>query len=352
MFGGGIMKTSTLVWIFFFQVMVLALMLCCATVSEACLQCDRSIRSMHEEFTLTGPTPAVQIDLQKINNQAYANYKNTSLFLKGVIDPTTLYRVKTEYQSEFNSFLKKGRTGSITMAAITIMDKGRQILKKHLEVFIRDGLCPNKCGLLQRRVMDCITCNYKMHICPSPSGREDCGEYPVVAKEEGQAVLDCYQPWHSLLLVSREYHYSWAPAVPRDKLSGSDFKNLVVMDDAFMVLNQLRLDEQGRYKCSLRAKDGTLFYQVTYLLKVTPKLTQTSRPIMTLPSLAPGDFQHSVGVLMPLMAVVTTLSLAGSLFFAYFLGKMLLEQRTKGQTTRRKDEEATCPGCTPPSTRL
>ncbi|XP_061754554.1 izumo sperm-egg fusion protein 1 [Nerophis ophidion] len=333
------------------QVMVLALMLCCAAVSQACLQCDRSIRSMHEEFTLTGPTPAVQIDLQKITNQAYANYKSTSLSLKGVIDPTTLYRVKTEYQSEFNSFLKTARTGSIAMATITIMDKGRQILQKHLEVFIRDGLCPNKCGLLQRRVLDCTTCNYKMHICPSPSGREDCGEYPVVAKEEGQAVLDCYQPWHSLLLGSREYHYSRAPAVPRNKLSGTNFKNLVVMDDAFMVLNQLRLDEQGRYQCSLRAKDGTLFYQVTYLLKVTPKLTQRSRPIMTLPLLAHG-YDESVGVLMPLMAVVTTLSLAGSLFFAFSLRKMLLKQRTEGQTTRRKDDEGSAAAALPESTQV
>ncbi|XP_054629437.1 izumo sperm-egg fusion protein 1 isoform X2 [Dunckerocampus dactyliophorus] len=247
--------------------MLLVWILCYAIVTEACLQCDQSISNMHEDFILSISTVADQINLRTIMEAAHASYKKESQKWKGVIDPTTFYKAKTEYQNEFKRWLALERSGAITVEAISIMNKGKTILNKHLDTFINQGLCPNKCGLLNRRVMDCITCRYKMYSCPSPSGQEDCGEYPVKAEEEGQAVLDCYQPWHSLLLGNREYHYSWAPAVPKDrKLSESDFKVLVVMEDSFMVLNQLRLDDQGAYRCSLQGKDGTIFYKVTYVL--------------------------------------------------------------------------------------
>ena len=42
-------------------------------------------------------------------------------------------------------------------------------------------------------------------------------EYPVQAEEGGQAVLNCFLPWHRLLLGRPEYHYSWAPGVPGTK---------------------------------------------------------------------------------------------------------------------------------------
>jgi len=50
------------------------------------------------------------------------------------------------------------------------------------------------------------------------------------------------------------------------QLNESDFKALVVTDDSSVVLNQLRVDEQGTYRCSLQGRDGTVFYRVTYPL--------------------------------------------------------------------------------------
>lgn len=46
----------------------------------------------------------------------------------------------------------------------------------------------------------------------------------------------------------------------------SDFKVLVVTEDSSLVLNQLRVDEQGTYRCSLQDRNGALFYQVRFLL--------------------------------------------------------------------------------------
>lgn len=144
------------------------------------------------------------------------------------------------------------------------------------------------------------------------------------AEEGGQALLNCFIPWHRLLMERPEYYYSWAPGVPGTKmvsltsqnlkhkykeklrfslanhyqksptfsyycatscyacllfvqplltvfnlcvqLNESDFKVLIVTDDSSMVLNQLHVDEQGTYRCSLQGQDGTVFYRIHFLL--------------------------------------------------------------------------------------
>ncbi|XP_056274327.1 izumo sperm-egg fusion protein 1 [Pseudoliparis swirei] len=323
------------------MLLLLVSLLCCVPAAKACLQCDRKIRLLLEDFTLSAPTVYNQIELKKICDHAYVTYKETSRERRGVIDPTTLYRARTEYHSELDRFLKTKHTGSVTFEAIQILEKGRKILEKHLDTFVRDGLCPNKCGLLKRRVMDCFSCRYKIYICPSPSGQQDCGELPVRAEEGGQAVLNCFLPWHRLLLGAPEYHYAWARGVPgTEKLNESDFKALVVTDDSSVVLNQLRVDEQGTYRCSLQGRDGTVFYRVTYPLAVALSPDQTRRPVITPPSLPHGDdsahFQPTAVLLVPVIAVVTALSLAASVGVTVVLGMMMSQRsrRTERRTTQ------------------
>ncbi|XP_071339358.1 izumo sperm-egg fusion protein 1 isoform X3 [Trachinotus anak] len=288
------------------MLMMLVSLLCCVPAAKACLQCDRRVRLLHEDLVLSAPTVVDQIEMKKICDHAYVTYRETSRDRKGVIDPTTLYRARTEYQSEFDRFLKTPHTGSVTFEAIQIMEKGRKILEKHLDAFIRD-------------------------------------EYPVQAEEGGQAVLNCFLPWHRLLLGKPEYHYSWAPGVPgAKKLDESDFKALVVTDDSSVVLNQLHVDEQGTYRCSLRRQEE-VFYQVTFLLTVSSLPDQTHRPLVTLPSLPHGDkyspFQPTEGLLVPVIAMVTALSLAASVGLTVVLGMMINQRRAAEELRRRRKEE-------------
>nr|XP_020449489.1 izumo sperm-egg fusion protein 1 isoform X2 [Monopterus albus] len=283
--------------------------------------------------------------MKKICDHAYVTYRETSLERNGVIDPTTLYRARTEYQSEFDRFLKTQHTGSVTFEAIQIMEKGRKILEKHLDAFIHDGLCPNMCGLLNQMVMDCFSCRYRIYICPSPTGQQDCGEYPLQAEEGGQAVLDCFLPWHRLLFGKPEYSYSWAPGVPgTNKLNESDFIPLVVTDDSSVILNQLHMDEQGIYRCSLQ-EAGTIFYQITFLLNVTPLPNQTHQPLLTLPTPPRGDkyspFQNTEGLLVPVITMVTVLGLAASVGLTVILRIMINQQRAAEEPRRKRKEEKT-----------
>ncbi|CAG5924448.1 unnamed protein product [Menidia menidia] len=327
--------------------LILFSLLCWVSASKACLQCDRTILLMHEDFVLSAPTVKDQIELKKICDHAYVTYKETSQNRKGVIDPTTLYRVKTEYQSEFARFLKMKLTGSLAFETIQIMEKGRKILEKHLDIFIPDELCPNKCGLLNRRVMDCLSCQYKVYTCPSPSDQQNCGEYLVHAEEGGQAVLDCFLPWHRFLLGKPEYYYSWAPGAPGSKqVDKSDFMGIVVTHDSSVVLNQLHVDEQGTYRCLLKDQNGTVFYGVTFLLTVAPLPLQTHQSVVTLPSLPRGDyhspFQPTEDVLVPIIAMVTALCLIGSVGLTVVLGGMLKWQRAVTTLRRkRKGEKST-----------
>ncbi|XP_032372745.1 uncharacterized protein LOC116690099 isoform X2 [Etheostoma spectabile] len=289
------------------MLLLLVSLLCCVPAAEACLQCDHRIRLLLEDFVLSAPTVDNQIEMKKICDHAYMTYKETSQERKGVIDPTTLYRARTEYQSEFDRFLKTKQTGSVTFEAIQILEKGRKILEKHLDTFIRD-------------------------------------EYPVLAEEGGQAVLKCFLPWHRLLLEKPEYHYSWAPGVPGTvKLIESNFKALVVTDDSSVVLNQLHMDEQGTYRCSLQDQRGTVFYQVTFLLTVSHLPDQTHRPMITLPSLPHRDnyspFQPAAGLLVPVIAMVTVLSLAASVGLLVVLGVMMSQKRAAEEPRRRRKEE-------------
>ncbi|KAF7200596.1 izumo sperm-egg fusion protein 1 isoform X1 [Nothobranchius furzeri] len=328
------------------KMLLMLVTLFCAPVTKACLQCDSTITRMHEDFILSAPSVNDQIELQTICDYAYVTYKETSQAQKGVIDSTTLYRARTEYQSEFNRFLTADHTGSLAFDTIQIMEKGRTILEKHLDTFIPNGLCPNMCGLLHRRVMNCISCQYEMYTCPSPTGQQDCGVFPVEAEEGGQAVLNCFHPWHRLVLENPEYYYSWAPGKPGAReLDESDFAALVVTYDSFAVLNQLHLDEQGTYRCSLQDQNGTLFYRVTFLLTVAPLPHQTHQTPVTLPLLPPGDddppLQPTEELLVALIAMVTALTLTASVGLTVALGMMKNRQQAASKAGRRKNAQNT-----------
>ncbi|KAM7391365.1 hypothetical protein PAMP_022061 [Pampus punctatissimus] len=216
------------------MLLMLVSLLCWVTAAKACLQCDRRIRLLHEDFSLSAPTVIDQIELKKICDYAYVTYRETSQERRGVI------------------------------------------------------------------------------------------EYPVQAEEGGQAVLNCFLPWHRLLLGKPEYHYSWAPGVPgTKKLAENDFKALVVTADSSVVLNQLHVDEQGTYRCSLLDQNGTNFYRVTFLLTVAHLPAQTRRPLITLPSppLYGDNYSsfRSEDLLMPIIAMLLALSLAGCMGLTFVL---------------------------------
>ncbi|RXN14187.1 izumo sperm-egg fusion 1-like protein [Labeo rohita] len=143
---------------------------------SCCLQCDQVVRYVHEDFlsSVKGITVRDQIELKQIIEHAYVNFRDTSRLSRGVIDPTTLYRARTEYQSEFKRHWKEDRTGSIQWDMINILEKGKRILQKHLEIFVAQ-------------------------------------ERHVEADEGEEVVLDCFLPWHALVVGQTEYHYSWHP---------------------------------------------------------------------------------------------------------------------------------------------
>ncbi|KAI7797758.1 izumo sperm-egg fusion protein 1 [Triplophysa rosa] len=301
----------------------------CSSV-RSCLQCDQVVRYIHEDFLSTvRMTVRDQIELKEIIEHAYVNYRETSRSFRGVIDPTTLYRARTEYQSEFKRHWKEHRTGSLQWDMINIVEKGRRILQKHLELFVTQGLCPNKCGLFYQRVMNCTSCQYGLFTCLSATPPIDCGEHHLEADEGEGVVLDCFLPWHTLVVGQTEYYYSWLPA--KNLSHEGEYEELVVTEDSKIVLNQLRVNEQGVYRCLLQDQKATTLSRIYFYLKVNPLPSTTPRLMVTLPPLPvgydltpPSLHRNSVLIMVILLSV---LSITGSLVIIMYLGVTMKQQK-------------------------
>ncbi|KAM9475761.1 izumo sperm-egg fusion protein 1 isoform 2-T2 [Clarias gariepinus] len=277
------------------------ILVCVILGVRSCLQCDLAIRNMHEDFMASKDKMTVQeqMDLRKIISHAYVTYQDISTQLSGVI-------------------------GNVQWDLIKIVEKSKRILKKHLEVFVAEGLCPNKCGLLLQSVMNCTSCQYGLRICQSDTPPKDCGEHHLTANEGEQVVLDCFLPWHSLVVGHAEYHYSWNQGAPN--FSAEDnFKVLVVTKESKIVLNQLHVTEQGVYRCFLLDQHGTTLSHTRFILTVIPMPTPPPRPIPTLISPPRVDTRHvelPEDTLIITLAFLTGLSISGSLVIIWYFGRM------------------------------
>lgn len=60
-------------------------LLCSVSAASACLQCDRKIRLLHEDFILSEASVEDQIKLKKICDHVYTTYQRISRERKGVI---------------------------------------------------------------------------------------------------------------------------------------------------------------------------------------------------------------------------------------------------------------------------
>ncbi|XP_028852197.1 izumo sperm-egg fusion protein 1 [Denticeps clupeoides] len=311
------------------QLSCLLLLVCVLPAVEPCLQCDRVIKYLHDDFIdkLTGDTLQDQADIKDIIDHAYVTYKETSNRFHGVIDPTTMYRARTEYQSEFERFWKDEHSSYIKWEIIMIVVKGRQILEKHLKIFDGEGLCPNKCGLLYQTLINCTSCQYELHTCLSTTYPKSCGEHHMLMEEGGEVVLNCYLSWHSLITGQVEYHYYWRPQNVGSQTFSlvSSFETLVVTTESKIVLNQLQVDEAGLYLCLLKDKHGTVFSQIKFNLTIYPLLRTSPVPIPTMLSF-PVDYDAKpTWVLHPntnniIVGLVIVISLAAIIILITLFG--------------------------------
>uniref|UniRef100_A0A9J8D1I3 Ig-like domain-containing protein n=1 Tax=Cyprinus carpio carpio TaxID=630221 RepID=A0A9J8D1I3_CYPCA len=309
---------------------------------KSCLQCDQVVVYVHEDFlsTVKGITVRDQIELKQIIEHAYINYRYTSRRFHGVIDPTTLYRARTEYQSEFKRHWKEDRTDSVQWDMINIVEKGKKILQKHLEIFAAHGLCPNKCGLLYQRVMNCTSCQYGLFMCQSAMPPLDCGEHHLEADEGEEVVLDCFLPWHALVVGQNEYQYSWHPG-EKNLSDDGEYEALVVTEESKIVLNQLKVNEEGMYRCRLQDQKGTTLSRMYFELKVNPLPSTTPRLIVALPSLPSGydatlhGLQRSSFIIIVIL--LTVLSITGSLVIIVNL-RVTMKWQEEERDSRRGGE--------------
>ncbi|KAL2086268.1 hypothetical protein ACEWY4_017327 [Coilia grayii] len=333
-------RQSSMYWSRKHSLPILLLVLCASNSAQSCLQCDRVVVFIHDEFFLSQKGLSVQEkkDLRDVINHGYVTFKEASWPYQGVIGPTTLYRARTEYHSEFKRFWQSERgKNSIHLDMMTILSKGLTILQKHLARFFKEGV-------LYQTVMNCDTCLYEQRTCLSATPPLDCADHHVEAEEGDQVVLDCFLPWHSLITEPKDYHYSWSNS-SHTVTSEDEFQVLVVTPDSNVVLNQLTLAEQGVYRCLLQGRSGTVFSRTRFTLNVSALPLTTPRPVLTLPVVpqrVDGVKLHPHTLTIAL-GLISGLSLAASLTLLITLGRVMVKRQSnrmeKGRSGGEEGEE-------------
>ncbi|XP_072563546.1 uncharacterized protein [Paramormyrops kingsleyae] len=239
-------------------------------------------------------------------------------------DATTLSRASKEYRTEIDMLLHdvslhtEQDRENVTK---DMMDKGRRILQENLETFVHTGLCPNKCGLLYQRVINCYTCASEIRTCPSPPDRSTCGERHLEAEEGSSAVLDCSFPWHNLVEGDKVYQFS------RYSNPAGKFMVFSATSSSSVVLNNINLDEQGVYQCRLLDSKNKVLTSLKYRLTVKPSAPTT--PVPTLPPDDSGSLPPELpkDLLAAFVAAVIVLGLAGCCGLAVAFGLALRRER-------------------------
>ncbi|XP_066570280.1 izumo sperm-egg fusion protein 1 [Amia ocellicauda] len=305
-----------------------------------CLQCDRGVQRLHSAFLESWPMTE-QAALARVI--AYGLSRPT---VGAVIDASTLYRAATEYQTEFQRFLDASYPDKeIQFQLIQVVEKGRRILERHLTLFIQTGLCPNKCGVLYQRVLDCKSCRSVVLSCVSSTAKDSCGVFSVQVVQGGQTVLDCFLPWHPLADGKNEYQYSWAPTLTPE--SDSDFSVLLVTPDSRLMLSQVGVADGGAYRCLLLSSNSTVLSKTLFLLQVTPLPITSPRPVQTVPQLPPEDpplpslpppppSTSSGPVLKVCIAAVTAAGMAGCMGVLVAFGFCLKREKRSSQQNDRE----------------
>ncbi|XP_072563414.1 izumo sperm-egg fusion protein 1-like [Paramormyrops kingsleyae] len=312
-----VMAPTVLVWLCLFQ--------CLLPIAHTCLQCDPLVQLMHNNFLKAFSNASVDDDeIMRYLNYSFAK---SSRYSYGVIDATTLSRASKEYRTEIDVLLHdvslhtEQDRENVTK---DMMDKGRRILQENLETFVHTGLCPNKCGLLYQRVINCYTCASEIRTCPSPPDRSTCGERHLEAEEGSSAVLDCSFPWHNLVEGDKVYQFS------RYSNPAGKFMVFSATSSSSVVLNNINLDEQGVYQCRLLDSKNKVLTSLKYRLTVKPSAPTT--PVPTPPTLPPDDSgslppELPKDLLAAFVAAVIVLGLAGCCGLAVAFGLALRRER-------------------------
>ncbi|XP_039596863.1 izumo sperm-egg fusion protein 1 [Polypterus senegalus] len=253
--------------------------------ARGCLQCDRSITQVHGDFLEehTG-----RPELKKVIDGTYEDFKKASSISHDVVDSSTLYRMRTEYESEFQKFAGSKLQGpEVLFELINIMEKGKEILQKHLVEFVKTGFCPNKCGVMYQEVVNCKSCDMTVQYCPTPEANRLCGEFTLQVMEGEEIVIDCFLPWHSLARSKKEYQFS--RALKLKTRQNEDFQVFAVTKEPRLVLNQVTKEDEKEYRCLLLSINDTVLTTMFYEVKVQHQQNPTHQTIRTVPTLPPDE---------------------------------------------------------------
>ncbi|XP_023603535.1 izumo sperm-egg fusion protein 1 isoform X2 [Myotis lucifugus] len=149
-----------------------------------------------------------------------------------------------------------------------MLKQQKETFARHVSLFQKDALCPNKCGMMLQTLTWCNSCEKKVHACRK---NLDCGERRVNVHEMEDMILDCELNWHHISegLTDYTFYRVW-----KNKPESMVYKGTAPT----LTKTKANPSDAGTYRCQLNTVKNSPATIIRYHVRVLPKRVVEETP--------------------------------------------------------------------------
>ncbi|XP_008152745.3 izumo sperm-egg fusion protein 1 isoform X1 [Eptesicus fuscus] len=241
----------------------------CLLPALGCLVCDKrvldALKSLETDYLpdhLGAEHHKNVMEKLKAGMKDFENLQLEDESFYGVIDDPTLEKGTWSFLKDLKRITDSDVKGELLVKELFWMLKQqKEILARHVSLFQKDVLCPNKCGMMLQTLTWCETCEKKVHACRKNA---NCGERSVKVHEMEDMILDCELNWHHASEGLKDYSFY---RVWKNKTERLVYKGTAPTLTKPMV----KPSDAGTYRCQLNTVKSEPATIIHYQVRVLPK---------------------------------------------------------------------------------
>ncbi|XP_036163078.1 izumo sperm-egg fusion protein 1 [Myotis myotis] len=249
----------------------------CLLPALGCLWCDQrvveALKSLETDYLPDHLGAEHHKHLMEKLENAVKDFKNLELeddesFLE-VVDDATLEKGTWSFLKELKRITDSDVKGELLVKELFWMLKQqKETFGRHVSLFQKDALCPNKCGMMLQTLTWCDSCEKKLHACRK---NMDCGERRVNVHEMEDMILDCELNWHHISegLTDYTFYRVW-----KNKSESMVYKGTAPT----LTKTRATPSDAGIYRCQLDTVKNSPATIIRYHVRVLPKRVVEETP--------------------------------------------------------------------------
>ncbi|XP_006107056.2 izumo sperm-egg fusion protein 1 isoform X1 [Myotis lucifugus] len=249
----------------------------CLLPALGCLWCDKrvveALKSLETDYLPDHLGAEHHKALMEKLEDTVKDFKNLELeedesFLE-VVDDDTLEKGTWSFLKELKRITDSDVKGELLVKELFWMLKQqKETFARHVSLFQKDALCPNKCGMMLQTLTWCNSCEKKVHACRK---NLDCGERRVNVHEMEDMILDCELNWHHISegLTDYTFYRVW-----KNKPESMVYKGTAPT----LTKTKANPSDAGTYRCQLNTVKNSPATIIRYHVRVLPKRVVEETP--------------------------------------------------------------------------